>query len=128
VIEDTAEEHVSKSSIGPAKYMAVEAIKQGRFSSASDVWAFAVLAYEVFADGAQPYGKTPAVEAVRKVIAGDRLSYPPQTPENLVSLFGRCMLENPEDRPTFTECEEELALDANEEEVVYASLSFVRET
>ena len=37
------------------RWMAPEAATNGRYSTASDVWAFGVLVYEIFTKGEMPY-------------------------------------------------------------------------
>jgi serine/threonine protein kinase len=108
-IEDAATEHLSASSVGPAKWMAIESLKKGASSEKSDVWSFAVFAFEVFSNGGVPYGKLSAVEAVRKVMDGARLEFPETCPSQCRELLGRCMREKPEARPTFQQCFDELS-------------------
>ena len=57
--------------------MAPEAIKEAKYTSASDVWAFGVLAYEVTSLAMTPYGALGAQELVAELQRGYRLPQPP---------------------------------------------------
>jgi serine/threonine protein kinase len=81
--------------------MAPEALKKGIYSSAGDVWSFAVFAYECFTRASMPYDGMPTMECVRLVLNGHRLTYPDKVPRRLVRLFNRCMNHKPGKRPTF---------------------------
>ena len=52
------------------RWMAIESITEERFSTASDVWSFAILLYEIFTKGEMPYaGKIEAcIEQNREYI------------------------------------------------------------
>lgn len=63
--------------------MSVEALGERKYSTASDVWAFGVLLYEIYSDGARPYGQMGNEEVISKVAAGYRLERPPHCPETL---------------------------------------------
>ena len=40
----------------PVKWIALEVLDSGRFSSKSDVWSFGICVWEIFELGAEPYG------------------------------------------------------------------------
>ncbi len=67
----------------PLKWMAPEAIKDAKYTSQSDVWAFGVLAYEVTSLGMTPYGALSGSELLAEIERGYRLPQPPQCPDSL---------------------------------------------
>jgi Protein tyrosine and serine/threonine kinase len=117
--------HHSKSTVGPVRYMALEAIQKGRYSEKSDVWSFAVVAWEVFNRGSTPYGKDkPLMQVVREVMAGTRLQYPDGACSDKLSEFlGTCMLKDAGSRPKFADIVDFFAKGEDAGEVVYASLA-----
>ena len=54
LVED-GKEYIRSNEQLALRWCAIEVIKEGKYSVQSDVWAFGVLAYEVFACGALPY-------------------------------------------------------------------------
>eukprot|EP00051_Salpingoeca_urceolata_P011657 m.144800 g.144800 ORF g.144800 m.144800 type:complete len:1163 (-) comp17205_c1_seq1:107-3595(-) len=62
----------------PVKYMSVETLTIKRFSSASDVWAFGVLWWEILSYAATPFQKEkiPNTEIRNELIKGTRLGKP----------------------------------------------------
>ena len=71
------------NSVVPLKWMAPEAIKEGKYSSKSDVWAFGVLCYEVTSLGMTPYGALGGQELIGELDSGYRLPQPSLCPPNL---------------------------------------------
>ena len=63
--------------------MAPEAIKEARYTTASDVWAFGVLAYEVTSFAMTPYGALSGPELMAELETGYRLPQPPACPEKM---------------------------------------------
>lgn len=86
----------------PFRWMAPEALRRRRFSEKSDVWAFGVLAWELFSGGDVPYAFISSSEQVaERVCSGHRLEQPEGCPRELWDLV-LCMWETqPQDRPTF---------------------------
>lgn len=85
----------------PIRWTAYESLFFRKFSSSSDVWAFAVVLHEIFADGGHPYAKHSNREVVRLVDEGFRL--PPQhgCPRGIYALMIACWHPDPSLRPTF---------------------------
>ena len=67
----------------PAKWMAPESLLDKRYTHASDVWSFGVLAWEVMSLGAEPYEDMTAEAAVRAVIQGFRMPRPELCPHDM---------------------------------------------
>lgn len=88
----------------PVRWTAPEIFRRDGFSPASDVWAFAVLVYEVLTAGAIPYSHMPEpLKVVTEVIRGYRLQQPPGCPDPLYALLLRCWEGDPTKRPGFDE-------------------------
>jgi serine/threonine protein kinase len=118
-----SQEHQSNTTTMPVRWMSIEAIKHGTFSEASDVWAWAITAYEVASMGAVPYGTEQTTIAItREVLTGMRLQYPSSVGAEDAHLYGTAMGEAPEDRPTFEEIVHTLDTSGDPDHP-YASLS-----
>jgi predicted Ser/Thr protein kinase len=89
-IEAGSTEHHSKTASGPARWMSVESIRKGLFSEKSDVWSFAVCAWECHNRAEVPYGKeTATIQVVREILAGRRLQYGDAIPDRARDLYER---------------------------------------
>lgn len=92
----------------PVRWTAPEAVTTGTFNKETDVWSFAVLCWEILADGAQPWtGKTP-IAAFRCAKAGEKMPTPPKTPPALEALLHRCWNLQATARPNMTEIRQAL--------------------
>eukprot|EP01147_Barroeca_monosierra_P005467 gene5467-7168_t len=81
--------------------MPLEAIEKKVFCAASDVWSWAVMAWEVMTGGTSPWASHTTVETVLAVAKGERLRKPPCASDDLYSLMLRCWNVDPDERPTF---------------------------
>jgi serine/threonine protein kinase len=70
----------------PVKWMAPESIVDRVYTSASDVWSFGVLCWEVFSYGAAPYPGRNASDVVVDLLAGYRLPCPEACPAEVFGL------------------------------------------
>ena len=70
----------------PVRWTALEALAFGRFTSASDVWSFGVLCWEVLSFGERPYWNWTNQEVIKALEQGYRLPAPE------VSVSGDCAL------------------------------------
>ena len=75
------------------------------YTEKSDVFSMGVLMWECLSKGAIPWINLTEEEMKRKVLRGDRLERPRNSPcsEQLWSIILRCMAHHPEDRPTFVQ-------------------------
>ncbi|XP_062979797.1 protein-tyrosine kinase 2-beta isoform X4 [Elgaria multicarinata webbii] len=87
----------------PIKWMAPESINFRRFTSASDVWMFAVCMWEVLSFGKQPFFWLENKDVIGVLEKGDRLPKPDACPPILYALMTRCWDYDPNDRPKFKE-------------------------
>ncbi|KAK4316390.1 hypothetical protein Pmani_012440 [Petrolisthes manimaculis] len=87
----------------PVKWLALESLQEGVFSTQSDVWSFGVLMWEIFSLGKVPY---PGVEVddifVTKLEAGLKLDQPKYSTRELYCLMVECWNHNPMERPSFS--------------------------
>ena len=67
----------------PVKWMAPESITERVYSTASDVWSYGVLLWEIFTLAEKPYADMTAEGAVSAVLRGYRLPRPGKCPENM---------------------------------------------
>ncbi|XP_020494519.1 protein tyrosine kinase 2 beta, b isoform X2 [Labrus bergylta] len=87
----------------PIKWMAPESINFRRFTSASDVWMFAVCVWEIMSCGQQPFFWLENRDVINQLEQGIRLPKPDNCPPALYSLMTRCWSYDPRERPNFTE-------------------------
>uniref|UniRef100_A0A8C3AF47 non-specific protein-tyrosine kinase n=1 Tax=Cyclopterus lumpus TaxID=8103 RepID=A0A8C3AF47_CYCLU len=87
----------------PIKWMAPESINFRRFTTASDVWMFAVCMWEIMSCGQQPFFWLENRDVINQLEQGIRLPKPDHCPPALYSLMTRCWSYDPRERPSFTE-------------------------
>ncbi|XP_044864973.1 protein-tyrosine kinase 2-beta isoform X3 [Mauremys mutica] len=87
----------------PIKWMSPESINFRRFTSASDVWMFAVCMWEILSYGKQPFFWLENKDVIGVLEKGDRLPKPDLCPPVLYTLMTRCWDYDPNDRPKFKE-------------------------
>lgn len=85
---------------------APESLRQGAFSSASDVWMFGVTLWEMFSGGEEPWARlSPYLILQRLEQDRARLPRPPLCSRALYALALRCWAPHPADRPSFSNLE-----------------------
>jgi len=85
------------------KWMAQEAIGERVFTEKSDVGSFGVLMWEIFSDGAEPYGALDPHAIAQRVCEGVlRLGRPPQgaCPDDVWAVMEACWAAEAADQPT----------------------------
>ncbi|KAL7076649.1 hypothetical protein ACQ4LE_004148 [Meloidogyne hapla] len=76
----------------PIKWLAPETMIERACTKKSDVWAYGVLCWEIFANGASPYAGVASNNIVaKKVITGERLKFSDDTPEEFAELITNCV-------------------------------------
>ncbi|XP_077968616.1 hepatocyte growth factor receptor-like [Styela clava] len=87
----------------PLKWMPPESIKYGRYDEKSDVWSYGIVCWEIMTRGAIPYPTVQAVAILQYLSDGNRMEKPECCPAKLHSVMKSCWLDEPTDRPTFSE-------------------------
>ena len=92
----------------PVRWMPVEAILYGKFSSESDVWSFGVVLWEIYSYGLQPYYGYSNQEVVEMIRVHQILPCPDDCPARLYGLMVECWHEVAARRPVFKEINQRL--------------------
>ena len=77
----------------PIRWMAPESIMYGKFTTATDVWSFGVVMWEVFTYGQQPYVGMTNEEVIKFVTKQGTLEPPSGCPQKVVS-YAICVLDH----------------------------------
>ncbi|KAK2553281.1 Tyrosine-protein kinase CSK [Acropora cervicornis] len=85
----------------PIKWTAPEAIKQGQFSTQSDVWSYGVLLWELFSFGRTPYPRVHIDSVMDTIEKGYRMECPDGCPQKVYIVMRDCWEINPKLRPSF---------------------------
>ncbi|XP_034171540.2 insulin-like receptor-like isoform X1 [Osmia lignaria lignaria] len=85
----------------PVRWMAPESLKDGVFSSYSDVWSYGVVLWEMVTFASQPYQGLSNDQVLRYVIEGGVMKRPENCPELLYELMKRTWRHKATKRPTF---------------------------
>ncbi|GMT29147.1 hypothetical protein PFISCL1PPCAC_20444, partial [Pristionchus fissidentatus] len=84
----------------PVRWMAPETLKKPAiYSLRSDVWAFGVMAYEIFNNGGKPWPDDPVKYVATQIRKGNMPKMPEATPTKVVDLVSRMWNKEPEKRP-----------------------------
>ncbi|XP_036087837.1 ephrin type-A receptor 10 isoform X3 [Rousettus aegyptiacus] len=87
--------YTTMSGRSPALWAAPETLQFGHFSSASDVWSFGVVMWEVMAFGERPYWDMSGQDVIKAVEDGFRLPPPRNCPSPLHRLMLDCWQKDP---------------------------------
>ncbi|XP_043946685.1 insulin receptor [Protopterus annectens] len=87
----------------PVRWMAPESLKDGVFTTFSDVWSFGVVLWEISTLAEQPYQGQSNEQVLKFVVDGGCLEQPETCPEKLHNLMQMCWQYNPKMRPSFIE-------------------------
>ncbi|XP_041738903.2 ephrin type-A receptor 7-like [Coregonus clupeaformis] len=92
--------HAGKSVV---LWTAPEAIQYHRYSSASDVWSFGIVMWEVMSYGERPYWDMGNQDVIKAIEDGFRLPAPMTCPPHLHQLMLDCWQKERTERPTFSQ-------------------------
>ncbi|XP_046398133.1 insulin-like peptide receptor [Ischnura elegans] len=97
----------------PVRWMAPESLKDGVFTSFSDVWSYGVVLWEMATLASQPYQGLSNDQVLRYVIDGGVMERPENCPDKLYELMRICWQHKPVHRPTFLTLVSMLETDAS---------------
>ncbi|XP_045146250.1 insulin receptor [Echinops telfairi] len=92
----------------PVRWMAPESLKDGVFTTSSDMWSFGVVLWEITSLAEQPYQGLSNEQVLKFVMDGGYLDQPDHCPERVTTLMRMCWQFNPKMRPTFLEIVDQL--------------------
>ncbi|CAH1796992.1 unnamed protein product, partial [Owenia fusiformis] len=87
----------------PVRWMAAESLRDGKYSSMSDVWSYGVVVWEVFTRGGTPYADVDSYDIKSYVLSGHRLDKPTSLPNEIYEIMWSCWNSDAHERPTFAE-------------------------
>ncbi|XP_077777181.1 ephrin type-A receptor 1 isoform X1 [Podarcis muralis] len=87
----------------PIRWTAPEAIAHRIFTSASDIWSFGIVMWEVLSYGDKPYGDMTNQEVMKSIEDGYRLPPPVDCPSVLYEIMKVCWSYDRTRRPRFRE-------------------------
>ncbi|KAJ8673414.1 hypothetical protein QAD02_004676, partial [Eretmocerus hayati] len=98
-------DNYQKKSDGPVplRWMAIESIKYGIFSSQSDVWSFGIVLWEFFTVGEIPYPGMRVHKLSQMLDQGYRMEQPEYASDSVYEIMLWCWKSNPKLRPSFTQ-------------------------
>ncbi|XP_017553226.2 ephrin type-A receptor 7 isoform X4 [Pygocentrus nattereri] len=85
----------------PVRWTATEAIQYRKFTSASDVWSYGIVMWEVVSYGERPYWDMSNQDVIKAIEEGYRLPAPMDCPPGLHQLMLDCWQKDRADRPKF---------------------------
>ncbi|XP_027881587.1 ephrin type-A receptor 5 [Xiphophorus couchianus] len=104
VLEDDAEAaYTTRGGKIPIRWTAPEAIAYRKFTSASDVWSYGIVMWEVMSYGERPYWDMSNQDVIKAVEESYRLPGPMDCPEALYHLMMDCWQRERSSRPKFDE-------------------------
>uniref|UniRef100_H3D9Y9 receptor protein-tyrosine kinase n=2 Tax=Tetraodon nigroviridis TaxID=99883 RepID=H3D9Y9_TETNG len=102
VLEDDPEAaYTTRGGKIPIRWTAPEAIAYRKFTSASDVWSYGIVMWEVMSYGERPYWDMSNQDVIKAIDEGYRLPPPMDCPVALHQLMLDCWQRERADRPKF---------------------------
>ena len=89
-MEDTY--YKSQGGMVPVKWTAPEALYYKKYSTASDVWSYAMVLYEIWSVGKKPFQNLSNTDVIARVQSRQCLAAPSGCPQMVYSLMVDCWL------------------------------------
>ncbi|XP_065899435.1 uncharacterized protein [Dysidea avara] len=94
--------YVTKGGFVPLKWTAPEALMFRTYTTASDVWSYGILLYEMWSLGHKPYEDYDNTEVLDMLESGYRLPPPPGCPRHIYCAMIQCWNPQHKLRPSFS--------------------------
>jgi len=98
---------MTKSNVGPLKWMAPESMERKIYNEKTDVWSFGVTIWEMIT-AMDPYPELTPIQTVVQVCQNKVILEIPKSSPVLETIMALCFRFNPEKRPSFKEIYEKL--------------------
>ena len=85
----------------PVRWMAPESIRDGKFTSQSDVWSYGVVLWEMATLAEVPYQGLANEQVMSYVKEGRKMQRPENCPDVLFNMMSECWEAHANARPTF---------------------------
>ncbi|KAJ0170458.1 hypothetical protein K1T71_013829 [Dendrolimus kikuchii] len=106
---DSHEYHKLHEQVIPLRWLPIEVVTEGDYSTKSDVYMFAATVWEIYTKAELPFAKLNDNSVLERLKAGTlEWTVPASMPESISNLLKRCWSTSPSDRPQFTDICEEL--------------------
>lgn len=83
------------------RWMAPEILLHQHFSTASDVWSYGILMWEMFNPSQLPYPECDDRVCAERIVQGYMMSVPDACPERVAKIMKACWYQNAASRPSF---------------------------
>uniref|UniRef100_A0A8B9HRE7 receptor protein-tyrosine kinase n=1 Tax=Astyanax mexicanus TaxID=7994 RepID=A0A8B9HRE7_ASTMX len=101
--EDPDAAYTTRGGKIPIRWTAPEAIAYRKFTSASDVWSYGIVMWEVMSYGERPYWDMSNQDVIKAIEEGYRLPPPMDCPVSLHQLMLDCWQKERAERPKFSQ-------------------------
>ncbi len=121
-MDDEAYEQQTKQEVGPVRWMAPEQMEKHVYSQASDVFAFGVVLYEIWARE-MPWNGVKNLKVAGNVLAGNHMTPPSSAPQVVQQLMVECWHRQPSKRPSMSKVQQRLFDEMDDSEYEESSTS-----
>lgn len=105
----------------PLRWLSIEAMRDRIYSTASDVWAFGIVLWEICTLGGFPYPTINDRDLLEFLLEGERMEKPTNCTDEIYQIMLGCWSRECEDRPSFQSLKEQL-FDMQKEEKPYVNV------
>ncbi|GMR51745.1 hypothetical protein PMAYCL1PPCAC_21940 [Pristionchus mayeri] len=92
-------------------FQSIVPVKEGRITSAADVWSYGVVLWELYSNGAEPYADIESDDLYKELIENNyRLGQTDKCPKEIYSKMLECWSIEKKERPDFTNIREFLEI------------------
>ncbi|KAL5500300.1 hypothetical protein EMCRGX_G011839 [Ephydatia muelleri] len=100
--------YISKGGKIPLRWTAPEALQYKKYSTASDVWSYGCVMYEIWSMGEKLYKNHSNYNILKIVESGYRIPPPPGCPRSIYKIMIECWHPLENNRPSFTSIKQSL--------------------